>query len=161
MNYNAKLCAHLFPTIRILPFRWKSGVGAPLNYIDLDTTEKSPKLIPYPNWESNTLPDPVASNEADQPLEGEQQPKYALKNSTIISTFRVQADACDRLWVLDPGLADILDNPRQVTPNTLLIFDLKSDQLLRRYELPSDNIKEDTFIANIVSSFKLKSSRAP
>lgn len=91
------------------------------------------------------------SNGTDKSPDEPESPKYLLKNSTIISAFRINVDACDRLWVLDSGLADILDNPRQITPNTLLIFDLKSDQLLRRYELPADNVKEDSFIANIVS----------
>lgn len=97
------------------------------------------------------LPELIMSNGTDKSPDEPESPKYLLKNSTIISAFRINVDACDRLWVLDSGLADILDNPRQITPNTLLIFDLKSDQLLRRYELPADNVKEDSFIANIVS----------
>ena len=72
-------------------------------------------------------------------------------NATIISTFRIQKDACDRLWVLDTGLADILGNPKQITPNAIVIFDLKTDKLVRRFQIPKDQTKEDTFFANIVS----------
>lgn len=71
-------------------------------------------------------------------------------NATIISTFRINVDACDRLWVLDTGLADILGNPKQITPSSILVFDLKTDQLLRRFAIPADQTKEDTFFANIV-----------
>lgn len=74
-------------------------------------------------------------------------------NDTIISTFRIQVDACDRLWVLDTGLADILGNPKQITPNSILVFDLKTDKLIRRYAIPADQSKEDTFFANIVRIF--------
>lgn len=48
------------------------------------TDEKSPILKPYPSWEDHDLP---------------QQPGVLTRNSTIISTFRVRADECDRLWV--------------------------------------------------------------
>lgn len=48
------------------------------------TDEKSPILKPYPTWEDHDLP---------------QQPGVLTRNSTIISTFRVRADECDRLWV--------------------------------------------------------------
>jgi len=73
-------------------------------------------------------------------------------NSTIISTFRIQVDVCDRLWVLDTGLADILGSPKQITPNSILVFDLKTDTLVRRFTIPDDQKKEDSFFANIVSN---------
>lgn len=63
--------------------RWKKGVASTLSYFEI-TDEKSPILKPYPSWEDHELP------EEGKPLE---------RNSTIISTFRVRADECDRLWV--------------------------------------------------------------
>lgn len=71
-------------------------------------------------------------------------------NETIISTFRIRVDECDRLWVMDTGLADILGNPMQISPPALVIFDLKTDKLIRRYTFPESHIKEDTFFANVV-----------
>uniref|UniRef100_A0A1B0AF07 Uncharacterized protein n=1 Tax=Glossina pallidipes TaxID=7398 RepID=A0A1B0AF07_GLOPL len=35
--------------------RWKSGVAASLNYLDLDSEDQSPKVTPYPGWEANTI----------------------------------------------------------------------------------------------------------
>lgn len=138
--------------------RWKAGVAATLNYIDLNSTEKSPKLRPYPSWEANKLPIDVQPQDQKTPSGGRldadkaQDAGVQLKdNSTIISTFRIQVDVCDRLWVLDTGLADILGNPKQITPNSILVFDLKTDTLLRRFTIPADQTKEDTFFANIVS----------
>ncbi|XP_023170173.2 protein yellow [Drosophila hydei] len=137
--------------------RWKAGVAATLNYIDLSTTEKSPKLRPYPSWAANKLPIDVQPQEQKTPSGGRLDAEKAQDanvqlqdNATIISTFRINVDACDRLWVLDTGLADILGNPKQITPSSILVFDLKTDQLLRRFAIPADQTKEDTFFANII-----------
>ncbi|BFF93253.1 protein yellow [Drosophila madeirensis] len=137
--------------------RWKAGVAATLNYIDLTSTEKSPKLHPYPSWEANKLPIDVKPQDQKTPSGGRldadkaQVADIQLKdNATIISTFRIQVDVCDRLWVLDTGLADILGSPKQITPNSILVFDLKTDTLLRRFTIPADQSKEDSFFANIV-----------
>lgn len=35
--------------------RWKTGVAASLNYVDLDDTNESPLLKPYPSWENHRL----------------------------------------------------------------------------------------------------------
>lgn len=137
--------------------RWKAGVAASLNYVDLNSEEKSPKLRPYPSWEANTLPIDVQPQASKTPSGGRLDAEKAtaveteLKdNSTIISTFRMQVDACDRLWVLDTGLADILGNPKQITPNAIVIFDLNTDKLIRRFQIPKQQVKEDSFFANII-----------
>lgn len=139
-------------------FRWKSGVASSLNYVKI-SNEESPILIPYPNWEANTI-------ESDGQFGGETAAgrTAAAKatvveggladNSTIISTFRIRVDECDRLWVMDTGLADILGNPKQIAPPALVIFDLKTDQLIKRYTFPPSDIKSDTFFANVVSVAK-------
>ncbi|KAI8115218.1 Protein yellow [Lucilia cuprina] len=119
--------------------RWKAGVASTLNYVDLNSNDKSPKLMPYPSWEANKVPKEKIED------------GYKLKdNSTIISTFRIHADQCDRLWVLDTGLADILGEGKQVTGNAIVIFDLKTDKLIRRFNIPKDQIKQDSFFANII-----------
>lgn len=111
--------------------RWKSGIPSSLNYVKIGTNNKSPAFIPYPSWEANRIHD--GSNE-----------------TKIISTFRIRADECDRLWVIDTGLADILGKPEQITPPKILIYDLKTDKLLKQYEIKKEHIKEDSFFANII-----------
>lgn len=137
--------------------RWKSGIAATLNYIDLNTAEKSPQLHPYPSWEANTLPIEISPQEMKTTSGGRLDAEKAIEldaeltnNSTIISTFRIQVDACNRLWVLDTGLADILGNPKQITPNAIVVFDLKTDTLIRRFKIPEQQVKEDSFFANII-----------
>ncbi|XP_018572790.1 protein yellow [Anoplophora glabripennis] len=115
--------------------RWKAGVASSLNYVPLTPANKTASLIPYPDWKANTLP------------KGEEKPT----ENAVISTFRVKVDACDRLWVMDTGLADILGSPNLVSPPAIVIFDLKTDKLIRRYTLKDSDLKgEESFFANIV-----------
>lgn len=109
-------------------------MAASLNYLPLNANNKTASLTPYPDWKANLLP------------EGESKPDQ----NNIISTFRIDIDPCDRLWVMDTGLADILGNPKQVAKPAILIYDLKTDTLLRRYEMKDTDSKEDSFFANIV-----------
>lgn len=89
--------------------------------MDLFTEELSPNLNPYPSWETNFL-------------------SRKRSESSIVSTFRIKADECDRLWVVDTGYTDIL-NDKQVYPYSLVIFDLINDKLMRRYYFPEDQIE--------------------
>ncbi|KAL5273009.1 Y-f family protein [Megaselia abdita] len=123
--------------------RWRAGVISGLNYIDLAQSEMSenkmsPKLNPYPSWEANLL-----SNK--------------LSKSSIISPFRMQVDECDRLWVLDTGFDDFLGAFKQVTPNAIVVFDLKTDKLIARYEIPKSQLKEDSFMPNLIVDTSKKS----
>lgn len=60
-----------------------SGIPATLNYISLDGPyQPSPKLNPYPSWAGNEL---------------------GNCNSGLNTVYRIKADKCDRLWVLDTG----------------------------------------------------------
>lgn len=72
--------------------RWKNGVASSLNYVDIDGPQDQP-LKPYPSLKDNLVADTVTE---------------IPSNSSIISVFRVFVDPCDRLWVMDTGLADIL-----------------------------------------------------
>lgn len=139
--------------------RWKSGVASSLNYVTI-SDEKSPVLHPYPSWKANTLPAdqddqvmrmPTATGGHDNAPKAIVSNTTLLDESSIISTFRIRVDECDRLWVMDTGLSDILGNPKQLAPSGLVIFDLKTDQLIRRYSFSDSDSKEDTFFANVVS----------
>lgn len=115
--------------------RWKAGVGSSLNYLYVNDPNKSPLLIPYPNWEANTLPVNRTKARDDQ----------------IISTFRIRADECNRLWVMDTGVDDIVGDYKQYYKPAIVIFDLTTDRVIKRYELQETDSKESSFFANIVS----------
>lgn len=109
--------------------RWRKGVAASLNYIWRNDTSDSPKLKPYPSWEAHRY------GESSVP--------------EVVSTFRIRADRCDRLWVLDTGVADILGTPEQQAPPSLLVYDLTSNELLRKYVVPKTQRTADSLFANI------------
>lgn len=69
---------------------------------------ESPKLTPYPNWETNCINTPDG----------------------IVSIFRVKVDACDRLWGVDTGTDDILGNSTQVRPVRIFVIDLITDKVV-------------------------------
>lgn len=75
-----------------------------------------------------------------------------VADDVAISVFRIRADECDRLWVMDTGVSDIWGDYDVVAPPAIVIYDLKTNQLIRRFVIPDDNIKETTFFANIVSA---------
>ncbi|XP_066583841.1 protein yellow-like [Prorops nasuta] len=109
--------------------RWRNGIPATLNYISLDANEGgSPKLTPYPNWAQNKAGD--------------------CKNG-LTTAYRIHADSCNRLWVLDTGTIGIEDTTVQACPYTLNIFDLTTDKIIRKYQLRPEDINQNTFIANI------------
>lgn len=85
-------------------------------------------MIPYPNWESNQL-----GNCADG----------------LNTVYRIKADSCNRLWVLDTGTIGIGNTTQNPCPYALNIFDLNTNQRIRRYVLRPEDINADTFIANI------------
>ncbi|KAL9924555.1 protein yellow [Glossina fuscipes] len=109
--------------------RWRSGVPASLAYLDLNANStKSPVLVPYPSWVAHSM------NELEPEL---------------VSPFRVRADRCGRLWVLDSRIDGVLLDTKVYGPAQLLVYDLHNDNLLRRHTFPLKQVKENSFFANI------------
>ncbi|CAG9838937.1 unnamed protein product [Diabrotica balteata] len=108
--------------------RWKEGIPATLNYVPLNSPVKNPRLIPYPDFPSNEL------GNCEKGL------------STV---YRIKADECDRLWVLDTGTFGIGNTTQNPCPYAINIFDLKTNRRIRRYEFRPEDINSNTFIANI------------
>lgn len=104
------------------------------------TDDKSPILQPYPSWDANEIPqEPSTTAETDE-----------LK---VVSAVRIRVDECDRLWVIDSGSDEILGITTQLMPQSILIFDLTNDKFIRRFVIPPEQKKSDSFFANIVSFF--------
>ncbi|KAI5740865.1 hypothetical protein M8J76_007995 [Diaphorina citri] len=113
--------------------RWREGVPSTLNYIPLDSvTSASPNLIPYPSWEANQVP-PQPQDQCD----------------TLTTTYRIKADSCDRLWVLDAGTTGLESTTKQICPYAIHVFDLRTDRRIRKYQLRPEDIQPGTFITNI------------
>ncbi|XP_065220917.1 protein yellow-like [Planococcus citri] len=112
--------------------QWKSGTAATLTYIDLDaTTEQSPKLKPYPNWEANQI-------------------RRNNGVSKIANVFRVNVDVCDRLWLVDAGVINLLGKIEVIHAPKIQAYDLTTDKLILDYPLPKTAYKDESFFANII-----------
>ncbi|KAK9874757.1 hypothetical protein WA026_005567 [Henosepilachna vigintioctopunctata] len=109
--------------------RWRPGIPSTLNYIPLnDVYSNSPPLIPYPDWKSNEL---------------------GNCETGLTTVYRIKVDECNRLWVLDTGTYGIGNTTQQLCPYAINIFDLETNQRIKRFEIPSTLINQETFIANI------------
>ncbi|CAH1164980.1 unnamed protein product [Phyllotreta striolata] len=113
--------------------RRRLGVPSTLNYVPLDSRQKhNVPLIPYPNWEVNTYPDPTNSGE------------------NLVSLYRVAVDPCDRLWFVDTGLVEVLSaNVSRIRPATIGIIDLHTDRIVHSFHIPSDQIRPTSGLASI------------
>lgn len=121
--------------------RWKTGVGSTLNYIEI-SDQRSPILHPYPNFSMNQLP---SSSSGNNDVDGNDEQQHP----NIISAFGIRADECDRLWVVDSGLSDLLGKTEKFESPSIFIFDLTTSKLIRRFEIPEKQIKPETFFVNV------------
>ncbi|XP_016965603.1 protein yellow [Drosophila biarmipes] len=109
--------------------RWRSGVPASLAYLDLnDTSSKSPVLKPFPSWQAHN---------------------FQEDDAELVSPFRVRADRCGRLWVLDSRISGVLEQTKIYGAAQLLVYDLHNDDLLRRHVFPLGQLKQGSLLANL------------
>ncbi|XP_030566601.1 protein yellow isoform X1 [Drosophila novamexicana] len=111
--------------------RWKDGVPASLVTVPYPTKEISPALKPYPSWQAHSSP-----NNPDC--------------SKLISVYRTAVDAkCNRLWLIDSGIVNATISLNPICPPKIVAFDLDTDEMIVRYELPASQIKQDSLHSNI------------
>uniref|UniRef100_A0A2H8TM52 Protein yellow n=1 Tax=Melanaphis sacchari TaxID=742174 RepID=A0A2H8TM52_9HEMI len=105
--------------------RWKAGVASTLNYVSLGSgsnQNRSPRLVPYPNYAMNRLPS------SGQRI-----------TDRIINTYRLSIDVCDRLWVIDMGIA----NGTKLGQPQLFVIDLNTDRVVRQYVVTANLLRVD------------------
>ncbi|XP_012524490.1 protein yellow [Monomorium pharaonis] len=108
--------------------RWKKGVLATLNSFSMSDNEHSPIFTPYPDFETNNI----------------------SSSDGLVNIFRIRIDACDRMWGLDTGVDDILGDYKVVRPMRLIVIDLKTNMIIRKYTLKDTDVKPESFIADLV-----------
>ncbi|KAK0168153.1 hypothetical protein PV327_001981 [Microctonus hyperodae] len=108
--------------------KWKTGIPASLATVPRYSKTKSPKLRPYPSWGWH----------------------HQDSCGGMTSVFRMQVDQCDRLWIIDSGTVNLTSDPQQSCPPAIFIFDLRSDRLIKRYQIPEYQVKQDSLWSNIV-----------
>lgn len=111
--------------------RWKQGVPFSLGWLPLPAIEESPAVQPYPNWNSHTT--------------------TSIADCTkLMSVYRLFIDECQRLWVIDSGIVNATILPNQLCPPKIVIFDLRTDKMLNSFELPPEQVRQDSLHTNII-----------
>lgn len=113
--------------------RWKNGIPASLATLPLPALDRSPPMRPYPSWDWHANPEAITPD-----------------CTRLMSVYRIWVDECDRLWVLDSGVVNATIQINQVCPPKILVFDLRTDSPIFSYELPPDQIKEESLHSNLV-----------
>lgn len=67
----------------------------------------------------------------------------------IISVYRSRVDECNRLWFVDTGQLEYPNNPIQVQPPSIWVINVDTDQVVRRFEIPTSIITDGHGIASI------------
>ncbi|XP_054257090.1 protein yellow-like [Macrosteles quadrilineatus] len=67
----------------------------------------------------------------------------------INSVFRTHVDRCGRLWVLDCSVINIFTTFERKCPPQLLIFDPRTDTLIKRYKIPDSDLDHRNLLLNI------------
>lgn len=74
---------------------------------------------------------------------------FAILNTFLLCSFKI--DQCQRLWIVDTGKIGLSPSP-QLCPPKILVFDLKTNQLMHRYIIPMNQYNCNSLFINPVSS---------
>ncbi|XP_037945802.1 major royal jelly protein 1-like [Teleopsis dalmanni] len=111
-----------------------SGVPATVSFMMKTDFEESPLLQPYPDWSYSI------SGRTD----------FNCSDLILISVYRMRIDSCNRLWVLDAGVSRSLEDFEVTCPPKILIFDLNTNQVLRRVDFPNEILRGESLFTNLV-----------
>lgn len=75
--------------------------------------------------------------------------------SGLTSVFRINIDPCGRLWVLDSGQINSQDQPKQICPPSIVVFDVRTDKILARYTIPAKYVLQNSLFSNIIVDTRL------
>lgn len=159
-----------------------------MNYVNL-ANEKSPKLIPYPDWDTSfikigsekTTTTNQTQSAAAVPLAAITASNASTTAATLLppipesisvidprgrihSAFQIHIDRVGRLWVLDTGMVNILEAPKKTAEPAIVIFNLTSDAkhpVIRRADFNKNVIRKDSFFSNMVSALRSKKYQHP
>ncbi|XP_056633332.1 uncharacterized protein LOC130442945 [Diorhabda sublineata] len=107
--------------------RFQDGVPATLGTI-VRNSNGYPIIKPYPSWEWYKNP-------------------QSCNKLRIVSVYRIMIDSCDRLWVMDGAQI----GEKVACPPQIMAFDLKTNTLISKFELPANQWTENsTFVTPVV-----------
>ncbi|XP_013138187.1 PREDICTED: protein yellow-like [Papilio polytes] len=103
--------------------RRRHGIPSTLNYVKI-SSGTSPALIPYPDTKSR---------------------------NKFVSVYRPRVDVCGRLWMVDTGHLEVPGERKQIQPPAIVVYDLKTDEEIVRYELKSTDLVNERSSAGLTS----------
>ncbi|KAJ6623030.1 Protein yellow [Pseudolycoriella hygida] len=103
-----------------------SGVPATLSSVHLKTA--------YPNWDYHRAG----------------RKSFNCSEIGLVSVYRIRIDSCKRLWVLDAGVSRSFEDAEVTCQPKILVFDLKTNQVVRRIDFPGEVVKGDTLFTNMI-----------
>lgn len=113
--------------------RLRAGVPATLSFFSRRAPlGSSPQLQAYPSWDWHGAG------------------KGEINCTKLISVYRTRLDSCDRLWVVDAGVMTSIDDFMPVCPPKIVVFDLKTNQVVRHVTFPRGVLRPDTLLTNFV-----------
>ena len=68
----------------------------------------------------------------------------------MVSVYRLRLDSCNRLWVLDAGISRSLEDYEKTCPPKILVFDLKTNQVVRRIDFPQGVLRGESLFTNLI-----------
>uniref|UniRef100_A0AAG5CNI6 Yellow-e n=1 Tax=Anopheles atroparvus TaxID=41427 RepID=A0AAG5CNI6_ANOAO len=111
-----------------------SGVPATLSAIPRGSVGDSPTLQAFPSWSHHR----AGTNE------------YNCSDIGLVSVYRIRIDSCNRLWALDAGVSRSLEDFEITCPPKILVYDLHTDQVVRRIDFPQEVIRGESLYTNLV-----------
>ncbi|XP_049280715.1 major royal jelly protein 1-like [Anopheles funestus] len=111
-----------------------AGVPATLSSISRDSYGDSPTLEAYPSWSHHR----AGTNE------------YNCSDIGLVSVYRIRIDSCNRLWALDAGVSRSLEDFEITCPPKILVYDLYTNQVVRRIDFPTEVIRGESLFTNII-----------
>ncbi|ETO32845.1 hypothetical protein RFI_04271 [Reticulomyxa filosa] len=117
--------------------RWKQGVPSTLNEVVVNPKNTTNYVLrPFPSWEMQTL-----------------------GNCSCLQYVQsMEIDPYGRMWIIDTGRVNFLDNqtvPDNTCPPKFLLWDIPKNQLLSKYTFPNEVAPyNSTFLNDIVVDIK-------
>ncbi|XP_067627659.1 major royal jelly protein 1-like [Eurosta solidaginis] len=111
-----------------------AGVPTTLSYVSKSDYNESPALEAYPNW-SYTVSGLT---------------NFSCSDLYLVSVYRMRIDSCNRLWVLDAGVSRTFEDSEQTCQPKILVFDLNTDQVVKRIDLPKDVLRNQSILVNLI-----------
>ncbi|CAD6994586.1 unnamed protein product [Ceratitis capitata] len=111
-----------------------AGVPTTVGYVSKSDFNESPRLNSYPDW-SYTVSGRKSFNCSD---------------SYLVSVYRMRIDSCNRLWILDAAVSRTFEDSEQTCQPKILVFDLNTDQVVRRIDIPKDVLRNQSILVNLI-----------